>query len=259
MRRLVLYAHFDAQHEVKPYVSHSLSRLAALPAEVVFVSTSRLPEREQERARTHASQVLLRENIGLDFGMWKHALERVELASFDEVVLANSSVFGPVGDDGLARAFAAMERVSCDFWGMTDNSEIAWHVMSYFVVLRRPVLEQGSLTEFFRHVLPLRTKRQVIRSYEVGLTSWLLERGHPGAVVAPIACLPPLPLSWRLRGRARANPTVFHAIELLDLGCPFVKVELLRDNPGRVDVGQVRREMARRGYDLSLVEFDRRS
>lgn len=258
MRRLAIYAHFDAQSEVKRYVSHTLSRLAALPADVVFVSTSPLPEREQQRAREHASRVMLKDNVGLDFGMWKHALERVELDGVDELVLTNSSVFGPLGDDDLGRAFDAMSRVSCDFWGMTDNPELAWHVMSYFVVVRRPAIESGALGTFFEHVLPMRTKGQVIRSYEVGLTSWLVERGHSGAVVAPAACLPPLPWSWRLRGRPRGNPTIYHPIELLDLGCPFVKVELLRDNPANVDVARVRAEMARRGYDPSLVEFDRR-
>lgn len=259
MRRLVIYAHFDAQREVKRYVSHSLSRLAALGADVVFVSTSPLPEREQERARAHASRVMLKDNVGLDFGMWKHALERVDLAGVDELVLTNSSVFGPVGDDGLTRAFDAMSRVSCGFWGMSDSPELAWHVMSYFVVVRREALDSGALTTFFEHVLPMRTKHQVIRSYELGLTSWLVERGHAGAVVAPAACLPPLPWSWRLRGRRRENPTLFHPLELLELGCPFVKVELLRDNPARVDVARVRREMARRGYDASLIEFDRRA
>ncbi|MCC6649261.1 MAG: hypothetical protein IT374_27285 [Polyangiaceae bacterium] len=259
MRRLAVYAHYDADHEVKPYVSQTLASLARLPAEVVFVSTSALPEREQARAREHAGTVILKENIGLDFGMWKRALERVDLAGVDELVLTNSSVLGPLDPGGLARAFDAMARVPCDFWGMSDSHEIAWHVMSYFVVLRRPTIEGGAVSTFFEHVLPMRNKSQIIRSYEVGLSSWLLERGHPGAVVAPIACLPPLPWTTRLRGRGRANPTIFHPLELLDLGCPFVKVELLRDNPAKVDLPRVRREMARRGYDLGLVDFIRRT
>ena len=38
---------------------------------------------------------------------------------------------------------------------------------------------------------------------------------------------------------------------------PLVKMQLLRDNPARVSVAEVRQTMAAAGYDMSQVRFDR--
>ncbi len=53
------------------------------------------------------------------------------------------------------------------------------------------------------------------------------------------------------------NPTLFHPERLLSLGMPFVKMMLLRDNPGNVPLAPIYRAMATAGYDLRLVELDR--
>jgi hypothetical protein len=46
-------------------------------------------------------------------------------------------------------------------------------------------------------------------------------------------------------------------MRLLRAGMPFVKVELLRDNPVGARVFPVVRHLRRVGYDMSLLEFDR--
>lgn len=246
MRRIALFAHYDAEDEVKRYILHHLTELGRVCDRVVFLSTAKLAPAEVARVRAVASDVVLCENRGFDFGMWKTGLGQVALGEIDELVLANSSVFGPLG--GLGEAFREMDRSASDFWGMTDSSEHAWHLQSYFLVFRRSVLSGGALTRFFDAVLPYRSKDQVIRSYELGLSTWLVENGHRGSALVPFKTL---------RHGNQANPSVIHALEVLERGMPYVKVEVLRDNPGRIPLGPIRRRMAAAGYDPSLVEFDR--
>jgi rhamnosyltransferase len=220
------------------------------------VSTSPLSDTEQKKLAPTCSDVLLVENIGLDFGMWKRALEVVPYEGFDELILANSSVFGPFGS--LQPIFDQMSALPCDFWGINDNIELGWHIQSYFLVFRKDALRSKAFADFWKHMLLMRTKDQVIRSYEVGLSTYLTESGLRAEVVAPLACLKPLPLIPRIvGGGSRRNPTVYHPIELIDLGMPFAKIELLRDNPARVDTTLVYERMRAEGYDLNLVEFDR--
>src|SRR5690349_11001757 len=84
--RLALFAHFDAQDQVKRYVVEYLAQLRTVCERVVFVSTSRLAASELDKVRPFAGKALLRDNAGFDFGMWQHALERTDLAGVDEVV-----------------------------------------------------------------------------------------------------------------------------------------------------------------------------
>jgi len=256
MKRLALFAHFDAQAQIRRHILYHLEQLRLVCDEIVFVSTSPLAQSEIAKVSGLCSQVLLKENKGMDFAMWRHAMRHVDVKTFDELVLDNSSVFGPI--DPLAPIFDKMNRTAADVWAMTDNVELDWHLQSYFVVFKPRVLHSPEFEEFWNGVLEYRNKTQIIRSYEVGLTTFLIESGFRAVPLAPVACLPPYPFWRRILGAIRGcNPTCGYPLELLRMGMPFVKVELLLDNPLRVDLGPVYEEMRRRGYDMSLIEFDR--
>jgi len=255
MNRVVLFAHYDGHDEVKAYVVYYLEQLRKDCTRIVFVSTARLRDSELDKIRPYAGQILMKDNAGYDFGMWRHAIDRTDFRDVDELVLTNSSIFGPVFP--LGPIFGRMEDDPSDFWAMTDNFEYRWHLQSYFLVLRRPVLNSRAFQEFFASVLPYRDKGPVVLSYEVGLTSYLVENGFSAGAFAPIESW----ASWAMRRRMdlerRWNPTLFCPAKLLSLGMPFVKMMLLRDNVGDVDLGAVYQMMAEAGYDLDLIEFDR--
>jgi rhamnosyltransferase len=271
-RRIALVAHFDAGDRLRPFVVELLRELRTVCDEVVLGSTARLSESELARAAPHASLAFVRENVGYDFATWRDALERVDLAGVDELVLCNSSVFGPVFP--LRRAFERMASVECDAWGMTDNDQHEWHLQSYFVVLRRRVVTSPLVRAFFASVLPYRDKLQIIRSYEIGLSRLLIDHGFTLRALVPQAELPRLALPARvalvdfrawLRAAARragfsirsVSTTRTHPLHLLRAGMPFVKVELLRDNPYAIPLAPVLAELRRVDWDLRLVEFDR--
>lgn len=254
MKRLAIFAHFDAQNEVKRYITHYLAALRPEVDAITFVSTSPLPERERDKLAPTCAEVLLKDNVGLDFGMWKHALDRLDHAAWDEIVLTNSSVFGPISP--LAGAFRAMEHEQLDFWGVTDSSEISWHLQSYFMVFRRRLLASEAWRAFWSAILPYRSKRQIVRCYEIGLSLWLTENGFRGRALVPQASLRPRRFPLGLWEKT-PSPTNVHMPELLERGMPFVKVELLRDNPGRARLSPVHEAMLRSGYDMTMVEFDR--
>jgi lipopolysaccharide biosynthesis protein len=253
--RLALFAHFDAEDQVKRYVVEHLARLKSVCGRIVFVSTSHLADRELDKVRPYVEAVLSKDNTGYDFGMWQHALERTDLGGVDEIVLTNSSVFGPIYP--LGPIFRLMESDDCDFWGMTDNFEYRWHLQSYFLVFRRDVVRSEAFRTFFWSVLPYRSKGPVVLGYEVGLTSFLVDSGfRPGALVPVEAWA-----SWMDRRRMDLerswNPTLFHPMKLLSRGMPYVKAMLLRDNVGGVPLDPVYNAMAAAGYDMDLIELDR--
>jgi lipopolysaccharide biosynthesis protein len=255
MNRTAIFAHYDAQDEVKRYVVFFLEKLREVTGDVRFVSTSSLPEAELDKVRPLCRSCSLRDNVGMDFGMWKHEIDGLELGGVDELVLTNSSVFGPLG--ALAPIVERMSASGCDLWSMTDNLELSWHLQSYFLVCKSTLLRSSAFRAFWGSMLPFRDKRQIIRSYEVGLTTFFVESGFVARAAVPVASLAERSMRWRLAGGCKGNPTIHAAADLLAAGMPFVKVELLRDNPARVRLDPVLRAMRRAGYDMSLVRFDR--
>ncbi len=246
MRRIAIFAHYDPDQRIKGYVVRHLLALREVCAEVHFVSTAGAPAEEMAKLDGIVASCRLCENLGYDFGMWQRATQDLVLGDLDELVLTNSSVFGPIFP--LAKVFDRMQDSACDFWGLSDNLDYEYHLQSYFIVLRRRLLRSGHLERFFASVLPYQYKHQVIRSYEVGLTHYLLDQGFVPDVVASV-----LDQGLRLRG---LNPALFAPMAFLDRGVPYVKVELLRDNPHQIPLAKVRARMAALGYPMNLVEVE---
>ncbi len=171
----------------------------------------------------------------------------------DELILTNSSIFGPFKP--LAPIFERMASSSCDFWGMTESFENVRHLQSYFLVFRRRVLQSADFKRFWDSVLPYKDKGQTTRAYELGLTIFLTERGFTGEAALPHSALPQTPLWKRWRHQPPLNPLLAYPAALLEMGMPFVKVAVLRDNLGRVPLEPLYRLMEAAGYEKSLIEF----
>jgi len=262
MRRIALFAHYDAGARVRPFVLHSLKELRTVCEDVVFVSTAGLSKEALDVVRPYCGYASTRENVGFDFAMWRDAMERVD--GCDELVLTNSSVFGPFWP--LAPIFETMAGKG-DGWGMTDSVEIAWHLQSYFLVFRKRILESKVFREFWRAMPSHTDKERVIRECEVGLSRLLKENGFVLRAFAPQArCKRPLrppfgarPFfdSWSRMLRLQADPNAAYPTSLLRAGMPFVKHYLLRDNPLHVPLEPVVALIKASGWDTSMLEFDR--
>jgi hypothetical protein len=175
--------------------------------------------------------------------MWARSIAVQNLQDWDELVLTNSSVYGPIAP--LSRTFQRMTESPCDFWGLTDSLELDYHIQSFFLVMRRRLLHSGAVERFFASILPYRTKWQVIRSYEIGLTHFLLDQGFTPDVL--VSVLDPA------IGVGVYNPCAWIPAKLIARGMPYVKVALLRDNLAGVRLEPVRRQLVAAGYPMDLV------
>lgn len=249
MKRLLCYAHFDVSGQVKPFVKHSLNAMRSKCATTIFVSNSPVIENDRVELLPICSQILLNTNSGYDFYMWKLALEKADLSLYDELILMNSSVYGPVSDMGPV--FAEMESLECDFWGITECFQLQPHIQSYFLVFRRPVIASQAFNNFWEGVLPYLNKLQVIQSYEVGLTQWLVESGFKPGVFCSFEKLGNYCQTTGKRLRKRDNTSVRHALELLNIGSPFLKRDAVRNR--KVDMTQVLPYLQQHSYPTELI------
>ena len=254
--RALVYAHWDRDGIVDPYVIHALREYRAVVDRIVFVSThcSSL----SPALTSLADEIIVRDNEGFDFASWREGLLRLDTAAYDEILFTNSSVYGPLWPIDGCLATAAARR--SDLWGMTVSLEPEVHLQSYFMGMSRRLLASDCGRRLWDGVRLVPTKRDAINAYEL---RWMPDcvangfavhtlfdgRNYPrvpvGEQLSNMACWPP----WQKRvrryrrsiRRPTYNPTHLQWKQVLEAGVPMLKVDLLRDNPVGID--------ARRIYD----------
>lgn len=176
--KLAIYAHFNDSERIVAFAWPYLKCLKELGHRIIFVSNSPICRQDTDRLESNEISVILRENSGLDFGMWKAALAEVELDEVNQLILTNSSIVGPLHP--LGPIFETAKTWQCGFWGMTENTFLRRHLQSYFLVFEREVLRSEFFRLFWENVVILEEKQQIILSYEIGLSSWMSQHGFEG-------------------------------------------------------------------------------
>lgn len=245
-KRCLIYAHWDRDGVVDPYVIHSLRQYRSAVDRIVFVSTNyQIRSREIEGV---ADDVIVRENKGYDFQSWREGLDSLGSTTFDEVVFTNSSVYGPVWQ--MERVFASPITRRGGLWGMSISCQHTVHLQSYFMAMSRPFLGSEAARQLWQNVHPLDNKTCVIKEYELTWMSRCLAAGVPvnaffdarqlhgvtlGEQLANIVRWPPTPRHSRCYRRAvrsaPCNPTHMQWKQMLECGAPFVKIDLFARNP----------------------------
>jgi rhamnosyltransferase len=274
-----VFAHFDPDSIVDPHVQFLLLQLNTVSDELVFVSTSGATLAYLNALNLPVSRIITRENTGFDFYSWKMGLATVSLAEFDELILCNDSVYGPLVP--LADVFNEMAERPCAFWGITDNKQLNFHLQSYFLVFRSSVTHSSTFEKFWKQVQPLKNKQDVIVNYEIRLTPWLMAEGfEPQAYFRPtfwdgiktyrIALGRASAALCAARGNVKAfaqtyrtcrtlNKTHYFWKEMIRRNAPFVKIELLKTNPERRRIAGVLSEIQRSSdYPVRLIRDHQR-
>lgn len=252
--RVAILHHWDPTGAFAVPATWQLRALEACGYTVVIVSNADPPlSRDTIEALAPATALILqRRNVGLDFGGWRAAIERVPaLEALDELVLTNDSVFGPLGP--LESALDRMPLAAADVWAMTDSHQHGWHLQSYFLRFGPAALRHPAFRRFWATVRPDAPRRWIIQHYELGLTRAMTAAGLRCRALCPCDSIPGIVLqrrkrhailnrhrpvfrlerrvtAWRLRRLRRrpVNPTHYAWDHLLDsAGMPYLKRDLL--------------------------------
>jgi hypothetical protein len=263
--RVAVFVHFDSRGIVQPYVRHYLRALGDAGCSVVFVTNAgKLRPDSLEAIKPLCAGILIRRNIGYDFSAMREGLAHFALPRPDTemLIIANDSVYGPLG--GLDDILARVDFAKADLWGATDSWQGRYHLQSYFLVAGPAAFGHAKWQRFWAQVRPLANKHEIIRRYEIGITQWMLRAGLRCAAIWPyselIRAVDPEEMiggygapstlagdpvqkmreahAMRLRmafsRNVPLNPTSELWRQLLAAGYPFLKRELLRNNPSRV-------------------------
>lgn len=235
-RRVIFYLLFDPRGQVDDYIPYKLSRLRPFAETIIVISNGPLVDQGREALAGVADEVWERENVGLDVGGYRFALDkfgRSRLAEYDEVILMNYTWFGPVGD--FAPMFERMGSQELDYWGMTDHAEFTphpitlegtmpSHIQSHWIAVRRSLFTSPEWAEYWDTMPEILTYSDSILHHESRFTSHFEELGFRYRVAFPHEDYP-----------GTAHPAFDRAQQLLDDGCPALKRRVFFHDPLYLD------------------------
>ncbi len=188
-KRLGIFMHYDVTQKISDEDIKTVQYFSKLFTKLVFVTNSSLSDEQLDLIRPFVGDVYVHENVGLDFGGWRHCLLSMgeeEVSGYDELILLNNSCLKPVFD--MQEVFSAMESKALDFWGITvfpyspDGSYIhkdciPEHIQSYFMVFNRPVLQSPVFWSFWKNMREYTDFIDVVGNCESQLTRILADAG----------------------------------------------------------------------------------
>ncbi len=241
--RICLFSHYDKNNRIEEYILYYLSELSKI-TDIVFISTAeKLSLDELKKVSPYCRDILVKENYGYDFGAWKSGLNLLgnKLNTYDELILCNDSVFGPFSD--LEVIFMEMKQKKYDFWSMTDNYEISYHLQSYFIVYTKKAFTEKVFQDFWKNFKIYNNKKKLIEMNEIRFSKNLQKTELTFGAYCTT------------ENYSYLNIMHYYWKDLiLNKKYPFIKKELLRDNPIGLNISNWKKVISSiSNYNLILI------
>nr|WP_249200006.1 rhamnan synthesis F family protein [Gluconobacter sp. Dm-62] len=227
-----MFAYYCTDVRLPPHTRHLLSQIASCGF-TLHIAASGLSDTAAQSLQndlaqgTHpiAATVHPRPNTGLDFGAWQFLLAKKCNGDANEILFANDSIFGPLLP--LRPIVDRMREQHLQVWGMVRSEAVVTHLQSWFLCMTRDALDHPAIQRIFNQPFNDMTKDEIVLHGELGLglaikaagltagAAWSNARG-----LARLLALNPMHTDWRTVLRSG--------------NAPFIKTELLRDNPSGI-------------------------
>lgn len=182
-KRLVIYFHYDPRGQADEACRFAVRAVLGQAQAVFFVTNGRLDAESRAWAQSAGVRLLERENAGFDVGAYQAALNclgRAALDAYDEIVLMNYTLAGPVRP--LGAMFAAMDaRAGLDFWGLSRHyamrsrrfggrrGTVPEHLQSHFIAVRRPMYD--AFWQYWQAMEPPQSYEDSVAGHETRFTA----------------------------------------------------------------------------------------
>jgi len=215
---LAIFSHFDAEDEIKEDILYYLQSLSNF-TDILFVSTAEnLSEDTLKVIKPYCKDIIVKKNIGYDFGAWKTGLDYIgeNINHYESLILCNDSVYGPFFD--LENIFKKMG--TYNLWSMTDNYEIEYHLQSYFMVYTKNAFSHDTFKTFWGNFKIYEDKQTLIEHNEISFSQDMMNCGLKYNSY------------YSVQNKNYVNVLQYHWDTLIqEYQFPFIKKELLKRNP----------------------------
>jgi len=188
--RVAIYVFYDKDGIVDGYVTVMLQALKTVCSKLVVVCNGIVNDEGKEQLESVTPDVVIRENEGFDAWAYKAGMEYIgwdNLVEYDELVLLNDTVFGPIYP--FQTMFEEMAEKNLDFWGITKHGESAnyngltrdgmfpEHIQTYFLAISKSMLSSAEFRGYWDKLRNLKSWNETVSFIEAQLTKHFSDLG----------------------------------------------------------------------------------
>lgn len=229
--RVAIFASFSADGTIHDYVIYYLKELKKVTDAIIFIADNPLIKSELNKIKDIVTYAHCERHEEYDFGSYKRGFHYAKthgfLDKYQELIICNDSCYGPVYP--FSDIFATMDKKQCDFWGMMPNTDVRYHLQSYFFVFRHTVLKDNTLKNFLKNVKKEASFWDVVYNYELKLTNVLQQKGFTASAYMPDYFAD---LEARCVRASCRNKTVFPLTLIEKYKFPFIKLKCFNNSLG---------------------------
>ena len=191
VNRLGIFFFYDKDGVVDDYVDTLLDGLEPYFSELTIVVNGKLDNSGRTKFLSRTNNLIVRENRGLDAWAYKTALDSYgweKLATFDEIVLFNATIMGPVYP--FSEMFKAMNQRDLDFWGITKFHKVPTdpfgrspygylpeHIQSHFHAYRKSLHTSQAFRDYWDHLPKIKDYFDSVGLHESLFTKRFSDKG----------------------------------------------------------------------------------
>lgn len=226
MKRLFIFAGYDKDGIIDDTLLYYLNSLSEF-GDIIFIMDNDVSKTELKKLSNiknilHADAMKHNE---YDFGSYKrgylYAYDNKLLDKYDWVYFANDSVYGPLWN--LKPILEDLESKNTDMTGLFENfeSNISPHIQSWFIGLKKNVVNKPFFYEFMKSVCHEEEKTTIVLKYEVRLSRLILQNGYTYDAFC--------------RSNKKMYDIYKQPLKILEQGIPFIKKQAVK-NIDKVDL-----------------------
>ena len=191
IKRLVIFFFYDKDGIVDNYIPFMLNDIKRNISELMVVCNGVLDSESRKKLIKLTPNILVRENSGFDVWAYKTALEYYgweRLAEFDEVVLMNFTIMGPLYP--FKEMFDVMDKKDVDFWGLTlhhgasfdpfgmiEYGFLPLHIQSHFIAIRNDMIKSNEFRLYWENKPMINTYNEAVCLHEAIFTKKFEDMG----------------------------------------------------------------------------------
>lgn len=181
MKRICLFAGYDQHGKIHDYVVYFLKELSAI-SDIYYMADNILSKEEKSKIKSYTMGVYGFNHEKYDFGSWQELIKIIgwkKLKEYDELILANDSVFGPLYS--IVDFFEKIEKdIEWEVIGITEESDVKNNqvynfLQSYFLVIKNHVFTQDYFQKFIQEIKQYNEKSHVVFFGEISLSALFIQ------------------------------------------------------------------------------------
>ena len=187
MKRICLFAGYDSKNIIHDYVVYYLKELSTV-ADVYYMADNEISEHEKAKITPYVKEAYGFNHKKYDFGSWQELINIIgweKLSEYDELILTNDSVFGPLYP--IKELFDKLEKDrQWEVCGITEESSFRKEngtkklynfLQSYFLVIRNKVIKDKNFQCFMEQITIHKDKGDVVYYGEISLSQLFIDKG----------------------------------------------------------------------------------